>query len=363
VRVLIFSSEFPPGPGGIGAHAFNLAHQFAENNNQVTIYAADRPDYPSNHFDREQKFEILRYPIYLSSPARLVQLIKFLLRKSSDYDWIILSGLTNLVLYYLITIVVKSRVLCVIHGHEIIMAKGVSRFFVRRALMNADRVVAVSDFSKKLLHDNGIFRSVITIPNGVNLNKGVEPKSRNENKLVLITVGSVTKRKGQHNVVAALTEIIKRFGSVEYHIVGIPKEKEVIESLAYELGVMRSIFLHGAASDEQRNAYLSQSDIFMMLSENLPDGDVEGFGIAVLEANGFGLPAIGSKGTGVEQAIHQGISGYLVDAQNPDQICNSISLILDKYEKFSLESIAWAHQHDWKVIGKKYLDILNEEQK
>jgi len=363
MRIMIMVSEFPPGPGGIGAHAYNMALHFINKAHQVTVYTADRPSYRASGFDRDQPMDIYRYPTYSNKLKRFVHLIKFLSNHRNNFDWIILSGQSNLVLYTLIVQVIRSRVLCVIHGHEIIMAKGVSRFFVRRALMNSDRVVAVSDFSKKLLHDNGIFRSVITIPNGVNLNKGVEPKSRNENKLVLITVGSVTKRKGQHNVVAALTEIIKRFGSVEYHIVGIPKEKEVIESLAHELGVMRSIFLHGAASDEQRNAYLSQSDIFMMLSENLPDGDVEGFGIAVLEANGFGLPAIGSKGTGVEQAIHQGISGYLVDAQNPDQICNSISLILDKYEKFSLESIAWAHQHDWKVIGKKYLDILNEEQK
>ena len=27
-KILILTSEFPPGPGGIGNHAFNLAEQF-----------------------------------------------------------------------------------------------------------------------------------------------------------------------------------------------------------------------------------------------------------------------------------------------------------------------------------------------
>ena len=37
------------------------------------------------------------------------------------------------------------------------------------------------------------------------------------------------------------------------------------------------------------------SNIFIMLSNNLISGDVEGFGIAILEANYFGLPAYRSK--------------------------------------------------------------------
>ena len=29
-KILIISSEFPPGPGGIGSHAFNLSSQFTK---------------------------------------------------------------------------------------------------------------------------------------------------------------------------------------------------------------------------------------------------------------------------------------------------------------------------------------------
>ncbi len=361
MHVLIFSSEFPPGPGGIGAHAYNLAHQLTENGNAVTIYTADRPDYPSHQFDSDQKMKILRYPIYLSSVARVVHLVKFMLRQRQGCDWIILSGLTNLVLYNLIKLVMKSRVLCVVHGHEIIMARGVNRFFVRRALMQSDKVVSVSDFSKRLLEQNGISRPVLVIPNGVNTPNYLQEKHRDRNRLVLITIGSVTKRKGQQNVVAALPHIIRRFENVEYHIVGIPREQSGIEALAESLGVSRYTVFHGAVSDEEKNRLLKLADVFIMLSENLPDGDVEGFGIAVLEANGFGVPALGSRGTGVEQAINDGISGYVVDAKNPIEICKHLDIILKNYDALSKQAYEWAQKHDWSIIGKQYLVILDEK--
>lgn len=360
MKILIVSSEFPPGPGGIGAHAYNLALQLVNNGNEVSIYTADRPTYSSVQFDRDLQFMVYRYPIFQNKLVRSYHLVKILLREHKSYDWVILSGLTNLVLYNFISIILKARFLCIVHGHEIIMAKGMSVTLVRKALMNSNCVVAVSDFSKNILHQNGITRQVTTIPNGVNVIKGVKPKTPSINKLILITVGSVTRRKGQHNIVAALPAIIKRFVNVEYHIVGIPRQKEEIKSLSNELGVANHIFLHGVTSEEQRNALLARSDIFMLLSENLPDGDVEGFGIAVLEANAFGLPAIGSKGTGVEQAINKGKTGFIVDAHNPNQICDSIELIMKKYEKFSEASIVWANRHDWAIIGERYISILTE---
>jgi glycosyltransferase involved in cell wall biosynthesis len=238
------------------------------------------------------------------------------------------------------------------------MAKGLSRFFVRRALKEANQVAAVSEFAKGILSNNGIVRSVFAIPNGVNLPEKMTLRERHSDKLVLITIGSVTRRKGQHNVVAALPDMIRRFGNVEYHMVGIPRDRDKIEGLTHKLGISDCVFLHGAVSDEERDKLILQADIFIMLSENLPDGDVEGFGIAVLEANSFGLPAIGSRNTGIEQAISHGSSGCLVDARNSDDICDSIELILADYSKFSQGAIAWARQHEWNKIGDRYLALM-----
>lgn len=358
MRILLFSSEFPPGPGGIGANAHNLTNYFVDHGHDVVVYTASRTDYPSESFDLAERAKVIRYPINSSRLLRGRHLISHVWRYRRRCDWIILSGLINLALYNLIVSIVKARVLCIVHGHEITMASRIVGRFVRQALLRADHVVTVSDFAKRILRDKGIMRPVITIPNGVNLPQRLSSREPNAEKLVLITVGSVTKRKGQQNVITALPYLLERFQKVEYHMVGLPKEKEMIESLAFRLGVSEHVVLHGAVSNEQRDALLLRSDVFMMLSENLPDGDVEGFGIAVLEANSLGLPAIGSRNTGVEQAVNPGISGCLVDSKNSEEICNAISLLLSSYNKFSKGACAWASEHDWKRIGGKYLNIL-----
>jgi glycosyltransferase involved in cell wall biosynthesis len=358
MSVFFLTSEFPPGPGGIGHHAYHLAVQLIKNGYQVFVSAPERRDFPSGGFDRDQQFSIVRNATDGGKVQRFFRLIHNIRKAGKDCSWIILSGLTNLALYTIVRRLTSARILCIAHGHEIIMAKGLSGFLVRRALQNANAVVAVSEFSRDLMVRNGITRSITVIPNGINLPTISRPKDKTPNSLILITVGSVTQRKGQHNVVNALPALIERFGNVEYHIVGIPRNRDKVESMAKSLGVLKSVIFHGAVDDQEKTELLTRADIFVMLSENLADGDVEGFGIAIVEANALGLPAVGSRGTGVEQAIANGMSGYLADAQNPPQVCESISRILDDYSTFSRNSVAWAQEHDWEKIVQGYMTIL-----
>ena len=59
------------------------------------------------------------------------------------------------------------------------------------------------------------------------------------------------------------------------------------------------------------------SDVFVMLSSPTSTGDVEGFGIAIIEANALSLPSIGAKDCGIEDAleIRDGIYGILSDTK------------------------------------------------
>ena len=100
--------------------------------------------------------------------------------------------------------------------------------------------------------------------------------------------------------------------------------------------------------------YLS-CDVFAMLSENQPDGDIEGFGIAILEANSFGLPAIGAKGCGIEDAISKE-SGVLVDGDNCEEILQALNFVLENKEVLSKGAREWAKNHSWNKLSRR-LDI------
>src|SRR5690606_31963881 len=88
-----------------------------------------------------------------------------------------------------------------------------------------------------------------------------------DKNLSIITVGNVTSRKGQQNVIKALPEIKKQFPDVVYHIVGLPTQKQKFSDLAKELQVENSVVFHGALSNEELHKKLSESKIFFMLSD------------------------------------------------------------------------------------------------
>jgi phosphatidylinositol alpha-1,6-mannosyltransferase len=95
-----------------------------------------------------------------------------------------------------------------------------------------------------------------------------------------------------------------------------------------------------------------------MLSAESVTGDVEGFGIAILEANAMGVPAIGSKDCGIEDAINTGKSGLLIAFNDTNACIEGIAQILEHTTEFRKEAKKWAEQHDWSHIINRYLAVL-----
>src|SRR5690606_25118292 len=143
-------------------------------------------------------------------------------------------------------------------------------------------------------------------------------------------------------------------------IVGLPTEKNAFLRLATQLMVEDSVIFHGALSNEELHKKLTASKVFFMLSDHLSNGDVEGFGIAVLEANDLFLPAIGSKNSGIADAIRDGFSGKLVDPHNPKEILNALETILADYENYAKQAKNWSEKFYWENIILKYLKEIEQ---
>ena len=65
-----------------------------------------------------------------------------------------------------------------------------------------------------------------------------------------------------------------------------------------------------------------------MPSMNVGDS-FEGFGLVHLEANVWGVPAIGSFGCGNEDAVRDGYSGYLIEQGNIKALSEAMMRLLD----------------------------------
>ncbi len=361
-KLLIISSEYPPGPGGIGNQTYNLAQYFWDEGYEVKIFAPSRNEFKSAFFDHQSSWQVIRYSPDVSSFSKLLKALRLLVKQPRSTR-IILSGSAHVLLAIPIRISGFSKVMIILHGSELGSMSSFRKRTFSMALTCAKQVVTVSEFTRKLAAKINSRVRIRVIPNGVaikNFEIGSLSKPLPGKPLKLVTVGSVTARKGQLNVVNALPVLKNHFPGVEYHIIGINRQKKELDEVIDRLGVQDLVFVHGPVQDDEKWKLLQSADIFMMLSNNLDDGDVEGFGIAVLEGNLFGLPAIGSSQTGIEQAIADYRTGRLVKPTDTEMILEAINDITRAYSSYSAEAVKWAKEHDWSIIGRRYLELIEE---
>lgn len=362
-KILIISSEFPPGPGGIGQHAASLAKALVK---EYQVYLLCNQDYAD-------QAEIMQYNQNLPNQIRIENFIDrniafasfrrilqaFRLLKSWKHDRVLVTGRFPLWIGALL----KMRfphlsVEGFAHGTEVTALGGILAQITYMACSKLDKIWAVSRFTGSFLKAQGL-QNVDILPNGLDKEFLDQNNFESETSLdwkgnpKLLTVGNVTLRKGQHRIIKALPTLLKDFPEVHYHIVGLPTKKVEFLSLADSLGVLHAVTFHGRlASRKELYQAFQAADIFVMLSENQPNGDVEGFGIAILEANAFGLPAIGAKDCGIEDAIDPS-SGILVDGNDAEAILQAIQYIQHNYFQYQKGARKWAEKHNWEeLVGR-----------
>jgi phosphatidylinositol alpha-1,6-mannosyltransferase len=367
MKLLLISSEYPPGPGGIGHHAYSLTTALSRQGHEVVVLTVT--DFATEDqvraFDLAHDLRIIRFPrIGWRTYLKRIQITHRTVA-AGGFDRIILTGKFSLWLgCYLKIRFPGIQTLAIVHGSEVNPAGWWVRKLTHRSLQQADRIVSVSRFTTSLLpHQVRQTKEIDIIPNGIDtaLLEGYQSQKEITMKGSprLLTVGHVSPRKGQHRVIAALPTLRERFPDLHYHIVGRPVDQARLTALAERLGVADMITFHGiAASHHDLSVYYRQADIFMLLSENQPNGDVEGFGIVALEANFFGLPVIGALHCGVEDAVDHGQSGFLVDGNDATDILKSVESCMENREDLSAYAKTWALRHEWDHIVHQFLNVL-----
>lgn len=362
-KLLLFTSEFPPLPGGIGNHALHLAVQFQKNEYEVTVVTDQRNKNLQADINFDKKLDVKVVRIKRRNPAILTYLerIRQAFSLIKENDIIIASGKFPLWLIAFMSLFFASKkFIAVLHGSELGAGGTVGKLFTKWSLKKYDKRVAVSNFTKQIALNRQPSVAINVINNGFAPKANATSSESKTSELAIITVGNVTSRKGQQNVIKALPELQKQFPDIVYHIIGLPTEKQKFSELAKQLNVEKSVIFHGALSDEALHKKLSESKIFCMLSDYLPNGDVEGFGIAVLEANHLGLPAIGSKNSGIADAIKDGFSGKLVNPHNPEEITQALTEIVNDYNRYSAQAKEWSENFRWENIIKAYLEVIEQ---
>lgn len=114
-------------------------------------------------------------------------------------------------------------------------------------------------------------------------------------------------------------------------------------------------YYHGFVSESEKIGLLQSAWVFVAPSR------VEGYGLAVIEANACGTPAVGSDVKGLRDSIRDGETGLLVDASDPEMFASKVNELLSndgKRKEFSSRAQSWAMQHDWKHSIDKFENLF-----
>ena len=249
-----------------------------------------------------------------------------------------------------------------LHGTDITLV-GNHPFYkpaVTFSINNSDFVTSVSESLKDdtyRLFD--VKKEIQVIPNFIEINKDAidetSPCHRSlmatEDEKIITHISNFRKVKRIDDVVKIFFEIQKTIPS-KLMMVGEGPEKEKAEKLCEELGIMSKVIFFGNSNEIDK--ILCYTDLFLLPSET------ESFGLAALEAMSCGVPVISSNSGGLPEVNINGITGYLSNVGDVENMSNNaISILSDnnKLLKFKQNALKEASKFDIKNILPIYEDL------
>jgi len=192
---------------------------------------------------------------------------------------------------------------------------------LRYAYRRASPVVAISNFTKEEINKKIPALTIEVINPAVNefflkliIGEAATVRARGY-KPYILSVGSLRWRKGYKKTIEAFKKISAEFPDLSYVIIGkkySDGQYEILQEFIKSHGLENRVHLITDIDDrETLSAFYKNAELFVLMSQS-SNFDIEGFGMVFLEAAAFGLPVIGSRNSGVEDAVKDGVNGILL---------------------------------------------------
>jgi len=180
----------------------------------------------------------------------------------------------------------------------------------------------------------------------------------------LLTVGRLEEKKGHRYALEAVAIVRKTIPGIKYYIAGDGSLRTSLEAYATELGIADNcLFLGACASDKVKDLYCSCA-VFTLPSVTAANGDMEGQGLVIQEAQMCGLPVVTTRHNGIPDGLLDGISGFLVEEKDSAALAEEIILLLRDPElcaRMGNEGRAFVSSgYDVDVLTAKILKLYGE---
>jgi colanic acid/amylovoran biosynthesis glycosyltransferase len=161
----------------------------------------------------------------------------------------------------------------------------------------------------------------------------------------ILSVGRLVEKKGFEYSIRAVAQVRARHRGVRYGIVGDGPRRPHLEELVTSLGLEGTVRFYGAAGREFVRRRLDEAHIFVAPSVTAANGDVEGQGLVLQEAQACGIPVLATKHDGLPEGMLPGQSGFLVPERNAPDMAARLEYMLERAD-------LWA---EWGRAGRRHV--------
>ncbi len=266
-----------------------------------------------------------------------------------------------------------------LHGLDLLAPNVVYQKAFLPAIRKCDILLANSRNTAALAVKAGIAQEKIRVLHpGVDLGEGNEFKGTefrehigvDENAVLLLSVGRLTRRKGIAEFIEnAMPMLVRQYPSLKLAIIGDePKQglvpsagtKNRIQAAVSEHRLQEHILMLGQVNDETLKQAYQSSNVHVMPVLDLA-GDIEGFGMVAVEAAAQGLATVAFAVGGVPDAVGHGVSGYVVKPGDYAGMCAAIESCIDnRKEQWRTQCRGFAAGFSWEKFGDRLRGICSD---
>ena len=362
-----------PTFGGSGVVATELGLELSRRGHEIHFITYSQPvrlELLSNNVHYHE-VTVPEYPLFLYQPYELALSSKLV-------DMVKLHGIEILHVHYaiphayaaymakkmLIEDGIFVPIVTTLHGTDITLV-GSHPFYKPAVTFSINKSDAVTSVSQSLKEDTlrlfDIKNEIQVIPNFIDLDKHKNEfmncqrdMMAKKNERIITHISNFRKVKQIPDVIKIFYNIQKKMPA-KLMMVGEGPEREPAELLCQKLGIMDKVIFFGNSNEIDK--ILCFSDLFLLPSLT------ESFGLAALEAMASGVPVISSNTGGIPEVNINGVSGFLSNVNDVEDMSKNAIYILEDSERllqFKKNAVLTSKKFDIHSIVPQYENVYKE---
>jgi glycosyltransferase involved in cell wall biosynthesis len=149
----------------------------------------------------------------------------------------------------------------------------------------------------------------------------------------ILSIGRLVAKKGYDDLLRALKILSEAGLQFEFLHIGSGEMEPQVRAMVQGLGLQQRVRLLGTLPHEEVIRYYQEAHCFVLASKVAANGDRDGIPNVLVEAMAVGVPVIATRVSAIPELVEDGVTGTLVEADNPDSMAGAIRELLLQPER------------------------------